>query len=73
MLDPGLIQLVSSAYKSTKASELRAKDGRKEVDMGEGERSYLDVDALENSNNPVQICLVQSLKQSWCKFIIPKC
>ena len=35
-LDPGLLQLVLSAHKITKASELRAKDSGREVDIGEG-------------------------------------
>ena len=36
LLDPDLIQLVLSAYKSTKAPGIRVKDSGKEMEMGEG-------------------------------------
>ena len=72
VLDPGLTQAVLCAYKSTRALEPRAKDSGKEVVIEEGGRSYLEPDASENSYTLVrQICFVKSLRQSWCKFIIP--
>ena len=49
--------------------------GREKMTMNrhEGDRNCLEVDASVNSYTLQQICFVQSLRQSWCKFTMPNC
>ena len=63
----------SSAY----PGQPLVKDTGKEVDIGEGEKgvtlSYLGVDISKNSYTLEQVCIVQSLTQSRCEFIVTNC
>ena len=54
-----------------------AKDGGKEVHIGDGEKgvshSYLGVDLSKHSYTLGQICIFESFKQNRCKFIVTNC